>query len=74
MMKTAMTMMTAMALTVLATQAIAGEDFEKYDTDGDGTISLNEATANSALMGQFEDLDSNGDGLLSRKEFSEFNG
>ncbi|WP_125557624.1 EF-hand domain-containing protein [Pseudoalteromonas rubra] len=73
-MKTAMTMMTAMALTVLATQAIAGEDFEKYDTDGDGTISLNEATANSLLMGQFKVLDSNSDGLLSRKEFSEFNG
>ncbi|MCF2910527.1 EF-hand domain-containing protein [Pseudoalteromonas sp. DL2-H2.2] len=72
-MKTSMTMIAALGLTVLATGAIAGGDFEKYDTDGDGTISLSESKANPRLMGQFKDLDSNGDSLLSKSEFSGFN-
>lgn len=64
------------ALGALATAgALAAEakpSFESLDKNGDGKISLNEASANDALFVAFKSLDTNKDGELTREEFAKY--
>ena len=47
------------------------ERWKASDTDGDGSLSLAEATASSSwAAGRFDKLDANGDGQLTREEMS----
>ncbi|MEJ6475158.1 calmodulin [Pseudoalteromonas piscicida] len=61
-------------MTLVSASAMAGEDFAKYDGDGNGTISMSEAKVNPSLVEQFTQLDSNADGELSESEFANFKG
>jgi Ca2+-binding EF-hand superfamily protein len=56
--------------------AVAAErpTLESLDTNKDGEISLNEASANDALFVAFKQLDTNRDGLLSKTEFAAWKG
>jgi len=56
--------------------AVAAEPatFDALDTNRDGQISLNEASANDALFVAFKKLDTNRDGLLSQAEFAGWKG
>jgi Ca2+-binding EF-hand superfamily protein len=45
--------------------------FESLDKNGDGKISLNEASTNDALFVAFKKLDTNKDGELTREEFAQ---
>ena len=44
--------------------------FESLDKNGDGKISLNEASSDDALFVAFKTLDTNKDGELTREEFA----
>ncbi|MCU7814111.1 MAG: EF-hand domain-containing protein [Candidatus Thiodiazotropha sp. (ex Rostrolucina anterorostrata)] len=55
------------------TAVVAGEDvFSKLDSNADGAISSEEATANEALYKGWEAADANQDGLVDAAEFSAF--
>ncbi|HKJ86933.1 MAG TPA: hypothetical protein VKA48_00240 [Gammaproteobacteria bacterium] len=49
-------------------------EFQKYDTNGDGTVSLEEAQKahNSDLSKNFKQYDQNGDNKLDQGEFARF--
>ncbi len=47
------------------------EAFKRADTDGDGSLSREEANQLPAVAQRFEQLDTNNDGKLSRKEFED---
>jgi Ca2+-binding EF-hand superfamily protein len=59
-------------LGLLATGAALaqGKNFESLDKNGDGKISLNEASTDDALFVAFKQLDTNKDGELTREEFA----
>ena len=63
---------TALAIIALAASstAFAAVSFDTIDTDGDGVISKEEASANTQLAKIFDDLDTDGNGELSKQEFS----
>ena len=46
--------------------------FESLDKNGDGKISLNEASTDDALFVAFKQLDTNKDGELTREEFAKY--
>ena len=46
--------------------------FESLDKNGDGKISLNEASTDDALFVAFKNLDANKDGELTREEFAKY--
>jgi Ca2+-binding EF-hand superfamily protein len=46
--------------------------FESLDKNGDGKISLNEASTNDALFVAFKQLDTDKDGELTREEFAKY--
>ena len=46
--------------------------FESLDKNGDGQISIQEATANDDLFVAFKKLDTNKDGALSKAEFAAY--
>jgi Ca2+-binding EF-hand superfamily protein len=48
--------------------------FESLDKNGDGKVSVQEATVNDALFVAFRNLDSNKDGELTREEFARHQG
>jgi hypothetical protein len=53
--------------------AVAGEDaFSKLDTNADGSISSEEATASGILYKGWETADANQDGQVDAAEFSAF--
>lgn len=51
---------------------IRSDLFKQLDEDRDGSISKQEAQADSSLSGSWNDLDRNGDGTLDSEEFSGF--
>lgn len=53
-----------------AALAQAKPSFESLDKNGDGKISLSEASNNDALFVAFKGLDANKDGELTRDEFA----
>ncbi|ASD69471.1 MULTISPECIES: calmodulin [Pseudoalteromonas] len=73
-MKNVLAALSIAGLTFASASALAGEDFTKYDTDGNGTISMTEAKVNQSLAEQFTQLDSNADGELSESEFANYQG
>jgi Ca2+-binding EF-hand superfamily protein len=55
-----------------ATQAQGKPSFESLDKNGDGKISLAEASNDDALFVAFKSLDGNKDGELTREEFAKY--
>ena len=65
----------ALLATRAATSALAADakpSFESLDKNGDGKISLSEASSNDALFVAFKGLDANKDGELTREEFAKY--
>lgn len=56
----------------LGSTALAGQTapLSALDTDADGSISRDEAGADSELMARWEDIDLNGDDKLSAEEYA----
>lgn len=54
--------------------AAPSADFSKLDTNGDGSISKQEARKDKALGKAFDSLDTNKDGKLDAAEFSAYTG
>jgi Ca2+-binding EF-hand superfamily protein len=52
--------------------AEAKPSFESLDKNGDGKISLNEASSHDALFVAFKSLDTNKDGELTPAEFAKY--
>jgi len=60
-----------------ATGAAAAEQkptFESLDKNGDGKVSVQEASAHDGLFVAFKNLDGNKDGELTREEFARYQG
>jgi Ca2+-binding EF-hand superfamily protein len=58
-----------------ATATLAAQDkptFESLDKNGDGKISLAEASNDDALFVAFKSLDTNKDGELTREEYAKY--
>ena len=47
-------------------------EFDKLDTDRDGSLSAFEVQADMKLLERFTELDKDGDGKLSREEFAAY--
>jgi Ca2+-binding EF-hand superfamily protein len=65
----------ALLAALAATSALAADakpSFESLDKNGDGKISLSEASSDDALFVAFKSLDTNKDGELTREEFSKY--
>lgn len=63
------------SLSILAAGAALAQgkpSFESLDKNGDGKISLNEASTDDALFTAFKQLDTNKDGELTREEFAKY--
>ena len=59
-------------LTAGAALAQGKPSFESLDKNGDGKISLNEASTDDTLFVAFKKLDTNKDGELTREEFAQY--
>ncbi|TMO42794.1 calmodulin, partial [Pseudoalteromonas ruthenica] len=60
---------TLAVITLAASSAAFAADFSSFDADGNGAISVQEASVDAALMEQFDQLDTDGNGELSKAEF-----
>jgi len=58
--------------TVLQAETNAAADFKSMDKNGDGYISINEASGRLDLLRKWVDTDKNADGQLEMSEFSAF--
>ncbi|MBT2970286.1 MAG: hypothetical protein B6D72_14050 [gamma proteobacterium symbiont of Ctena orbiculata] len=70
--KTILQSAAALAAAGFFTAAVAGDAFSKLDTNADGAISSEEATASEALYRGWESADANQDGQVDAAEFSAF--
>lgn len=60
------------ALILASTAVLAGDDLmTKLDTDNDGRISVEEASADASLSATFTEHDTNKDGYLSASELED---
>ncbi|PHI37436.1 calmodulin [Pseudoalteromonas sp. GCY] len=73
-MKNVLTALSIAGLSMVSASALAGDDFAKLDTDGNGSISVTEASVSASLSEQFADLDANADGELSKSEYANYEG
>ncbi|WP_394225714.1 EF-hand domain-containing protein [Pseudoalteromonas spongiae] len=74
-MKKALVIAISMYVMLFATvKAVADEEFALLDSDNSGTISVDEAKRNHALLEQFTHLDRDNNGELSPQEFARFTG
>ncbi len=73
-MKNVLAALSIVGLSMVSASAFAGGDFEKLDTDGNGSISVTEASVSTSLTEQFADLDANADGELSKSEYANYEG
>ena len=73
-MKNVLAALSIAGLSMVSASAFAGGDFEKLDTDGNGSISVTEAIVSTSLTEQFADLDTNADGELSKSEYANYEG
>ncbi|KPV96969.1 MAG: EF-hand domain-containing protein [Pseudoalteromonas spongiae] len=74
-MKKALVIAISMYVMLFATvKAVADEEFALFDSDNSGTISVDEAKRNHALLEQFTHLDRDNNGELSPQEFARFTG
>ncbi|CAM3816207.1 MULTISPECIES: EF-hand domain-containing protein [Pseudoalteromonas] len=73
-MKNVLAALSIAGLSMVSASAFAGGDFEKLDTDGNGSISVTEASVSTSLTEQFADLDANADGELSKSEYANYEG
>lgn len=73
-MKNVLAALSIAGLSMASASAFAGGDFEKLDTDGNGSISVTEASVSTSLTEQFADLDTNADGELSKSEYANYEG
>jgi Ca2+-binding EF-hand superfamily protein len=55
-----------------ALHAQSAPAFETLDANGDGKISVHEASSNDALFVAFKNLDKDRDGNLTREEFAAY--
>lgn len=68
----------AVALTAFAGLALStaraadAPTFESLDTNKDGQLSLDEASADDHVFTAFKNLDKNKDGKLSKQEFAQY--
>ncbi len=62
----------AIALAFVGAFAIAGDNFDSLDTDGNGVLDAEESMQLEALNGteKFNNADTNNDGSLDRTEFA----
>ncbi len=60
------------ALVAMGAQAQTKPSFESLDKNGDGKISLSEASNDDALFVAFKSLDTNKDGELTREEYAKY--
>lgn len=58
----------------MAEEEVTAEHFQRYDTNGDGVVSLEEAraTESEVLVEKFGAYDENGDQTLDKGEFAKF--
>ena len=71
--KTILQSAVAVAAAGFISLAVAGDDaFSKLDSNADGAISSEEATASEALYKGWESADANQDGQVDAAEFSAF--
>ncbi|PAY00203.1 calmodulin [Pseudoalteromonas sp. HM-SA03] len=73
-MKNVLAALSIAVLSMVSASAFAGGDFEKLDTDGNGSISVTEASVSTSLTEQFANLDANADGELSKSEYANYEG
>jgi Ca2+-binding EF-hand superfamily protein len=62
----------ATALMVSAVASASEADFQSVDKDGDGMISMAEASHLPTLAAEFKNLDADQDGQLIESEFANF--
>ena len=68
------TLVLAQASYAAEPQKTTAAKFESLDKNGDGKVSINEATEHDGLFVAFKNLDKDKDGNLSKEEFGAYQG
>jgi len=74
MVKTILGLSALMVFAPVFAETDATDTFKKLDKNGDGYISINEATGNVEMLKQWVKADKNADGQIEMSEFSAFEG